>query len=279
MSHLLLARHGQSVSNAIRRFQGSQDVELSDLGVRQAEALARVVRSRPVTAIYTSPLARARRTAEIAAAGTDVPVIGSSSRNGADEPQAWQFELSGKAARRELSGSTVRQVPVHVVEDLRELCLGEWEGRTVEEVRSLPGDPYAQWVRDPVACLPPGGEPLPDVQDRVVRAMEEIARAHPNGQQVLVVCHGGVISAYLAHCLGLPLSSIWRLTVSNGSLTEVRPPRVHSVNSTRHLNVVLRGAAEGEPRAELMVRGAAEGEPRAESDIALGYPTPTSRAP
>ena len=254
MSHLLLARHGQSVSNAIRRFQGTQDVELSDLGARQAEALARVVRSRPVAAIYTSPLARARRTAEIAAAGTSVPAIGSSSRNGAHESQAWQFELSGKAARREMSGSPLRRVPVQVVEDLRELCLGEWEGRTVEEIRSLPGDPYAQWVRDPVACLPPGGEPLPDVQERVVRAMGEIARAHPNGRQVLVVCHGGVISAYLAHCLGLPISSIWRLTVSNGSLTEVRPPRVHSVNSTRHLHGVT-------------------------ADIALGYPTPAPRAP
>jgi broad specificity phosphatase PhoE len=229
MSHILLARHGQSVSNAIRRFQGSQDVELSDLGARQAEALARVVRSRPVVAIYTSPLARARRTAEIAAAGTNVPVTS--------------------------------------VDDLRELCLGEWEGRTVEEIRSLPDDPYARWVRDPVACLPPGGEPLSDVQDRVVRSMGQIARAHPNGGQVLVVCHGGVISAYLAHCLGLPLSSIWRLTVSNGSLSEVRPPRVHSVNNTRHLDgVAVRGAAEGEPRAE-------------SNDSALGYPTPTPRAP
>jgi broad specificity phosphatase PhoE len=105
----------------------------------------------------------------------------------------------------------------------------------VEEVSAQPGDPYARWVRDPVACLPPGAEPLPDVQARVVRAMADIAAAHPNGQDVLVVCHGGVISAYLAHCLGLPLSSIWRLTLSNGSITEVAPPRVRMVNSARHL--------------------------------------------
>jgi len=65
--------------------------------------------------------------------------------------------------------------------------------------------------------------------------MADIAAAHPNGQDVLVVCHGGVISAYLAHCLGLPLSSIWRLTLSNGSITEIVPPRVRTVNSTRHL--------------------------------------------
>ena len=97
-------------------------------------------------------------------------------------------------------------------------------------------------MRDPVACLPPGGEPLADVQARVVRAMAEIAAAHPNGQDVLVVCHGGVISAYLAHCLGLPLSSIWRLTLSNGSITEIRPPRVRTVNSTRHLAGLGAGA-------------------------------------
>jgi len=197
MSRLILARHGQSVSNAVRRFQGVQDVALSELGARQAEALGRAIRPLGIAAVYTSPLERARRTAEIAAAGLGVPLQ-----------------------------------PVH---DLRELSLGEWEGRTVEEIRALPGDPYEQWVRDPVACLPPGAEPLPQVQARVVSAMADIAASHPNGQQVLVVCHGGVISAYLAHCLGLPLSSIWRLTLSNCSITEVAPPSVRSVNSTRHL--------------------------------------------
>jgi broad specificity phosphatase PhoE len=204
LKSLLLARHGQSVSNAVRRFQGTQDVALSELGARQAEALGQVLRHRRVSAVYTSPLERARRTAEIAAAGLDLPLT--------------------------------------AVHDLRELSLGEWEGLTVEEVCALPGDPYAQWVRDPVACLPPGGEPLADVQARVVRAMAGIAAAHPDGQDVLVVCHGGVISVYLAHCLGLPLSSIWRLTLSNGSITEVAPPRVRTVNSTRHLAGLGAGA-------------------------------------
>jgi broad specificity phosphatase PhoE len=204
MSRLLLARHGQSVSNAVRRFQGAQDVALSELGARQAEALGRAIRRLPIAAVYTSPLERARRTAEIAAAGLGVPLT--------------------------------------PVDDLRELSLGEWEGRTVEEIRALPGDPYERWVRDPLVCLPPGAEPLPEVQARVVSAMGDIAAAHPNGQQVLVVCHGGVISAYLAHCLGLPLSSIWRLTLSNGSLTEVAPPNVRSVNSTRHLSGLGAGA-------------------------------------
>jgi len=194
---LLLARHGQSVSNAMRRFQGVQDVPLSELGRRQAEALAGAFGQRRIAAVYSSPLQRARHTAELVAAAV--------------------------------------QAPLRSVDDLRELSLGEWEGCTVEEVEARPGNPYACWVRDPVGSLPPGGEPLADVQGRVVRALADIERAHPNGDDVLVVCHGGVISAYLAHCLGLPLSSIWRLTVSNCSITELAPPRLLSMNVTTHL--------------------------------------------
>jgi alpha-ribazole phosphatase len=194
---VLLARHGQSVSNAVRRFQGAQDVALSPLGIRQAEALGLAVGRRPIAHVYASPLERARRTAEIALTGLDLPIT--------------------------------------VIDDLRELSLGEWEGCTVEEIRTRPGDPYAQWVRDPVQCLPPGGEPLADVQARVVQAVARIAAAHPNGDDVLIVSHGGVISALLAHWLGLPLSSIWRIAVANCSLSEIAPPRVVSVNETGHL--------------------------------------------
>jgi broad specificity phosphatase PhoE len=194
---LLLARHGQSVSNAIRRFQGAQDVALSPLGMRQAEALGQAVSRRAIAHVYVSPFERARQTAEIALAGLGLPLT--------------------------------------VVDDLRELSLGEWEGCTVEEIRTRPGDPYARWVRNPVQCPPPGGEPLADVQARVLRAVERITAAHPNGDDVLIVSHGGVISALLAHCFGLPLSSIWRIAVANCSLSEIAPPRVVSVNETGHL--------------------------------------------
>jgi len=197
MRALYLVRHGQSVSNAVRRFQGIQDVPLSELGRRQAAALGAALRVRSFAHVYASPLGRARHTAEIILAG--------------------------------------RSVPLTVVEELRELSLGDWEGRTVEEIRALPGDPYARWVRDPVEHLPPGAEPLDAVQQRVLAAMRRIAHAHPDGEDVLVVAHGGVISAYLAHCLGLPLSGIWRLTLSNASVSSVAPPRVLSLNDTAHL--------------------------------------------
>ena len=198
MRVLHLARHGQSESNAVRRFQGAQDIPLSALGRRQAMALGAAWKGGRLGHVYASPLERARETARAVASGLGLTVT--------------------------------------LVDDLRELSLGEWEGRTVDEIRALPGDPYSLWVRDPVACCPPGGEPLPDVQARVLRAIGDIAAAHPDGDDVLVVAHGGVISAYLAHYLGLPLSSIWRLTLSNGSLSRVAPPRVLSVNDTAHLD-------------------------------------------
>lgn len=197
MSHLLFARHGQSVLNAVRRFQGAQDVPLSELGCRQAAALSRALRGRRLAHAYASPLERARRTAEIVV-----------------------LEL---------------RIPLTLVDDLREMSLGEWEGRTVDEIGALPGNLYAQWLRDPARNAPPGAEPLPAVQERVLRAVSAIAARHRNGDDVLVVSHGGVISLYLAHWLGLPLSAIWRLTVSNGSLSRVAPPRVLSMNETAHL--------------------------------------------
>jgi broad specificity phosphatase PhoE len=194
---LLLARHGESTWNAERRFQGSTDIPLSARGRAQAGALARGLRPYRVRAAYVSPYRRARETAELALTGTGVPVV--------------------------------------VVDELRELSLGQWEGCTVDEVRARDGDPYVAWLRAPHDCPPPDSEPLPVVSDRVRAAVDRIAAAHPNGDDVLVVSHGGVISVYACALLGCSFNHLWRLRVDNASLTVVRPPRLVSLNETGHL--------------------------------------------
>jgi broad specificity phosphatase PhoE len=194
---LLLARHGQSLWNEVRKFQGSTDVELSDLGRAQAAALGRALRGYRLSAVYVSPMRRAIETAEIAL---------------------------GEA-----------EVPRTAMSELRELCLGEWEGCTVEEIRSRDGDPYAAWVTNPLDCPPPGGEPLPDVCDRVLHAIDRISAAHRHGDDVLIVAHGGVISVYACWLLGVSFERLWRLRVDNASLTVVKPPRLVSLNDTAHL--------------------------------------------
>jgi broad specificity phosphatase PhoE len=214
---LLLARHGESVWNAERRFQGRTDIPLSARGRAQAEALARGLRGYRVRAAYVSPYRRAVETAEIALRDSGVPQT--------------------------------------VLPELRELSLGQWEGCTVEDVRARDGDPYRAWLRAPHDCPPPDGEPLPDVQARVQAAVDRIAAAHPNGDDVLIVAHGGVISVYACHLLGCSFNDLWRLRVDNASLTVVRPPRLVSLNDTGHLTgdltpaQLLRGsiAATGQP--------------------------------
>ena len=194
---LLLARHGESVWNAEKRFQGHTDIALSARGRAQAEALGRALRGYRVSAAYVSPFRRARETAEL--------------------------------ALRELG------VSMTIVHELRELSLGDWEGYTVDEVRAREGDPYRAWLRAPHDCPPPGGEPLPVVSERVRVAVDRIAAAHPNGEDVLIVSHGGVISVYACALLGCSFNQLWRLRVDNCSLTVARPPRLVSLNDTAHL--------------------------------------------
>lgn len=194
---LLLARHGESVWNAGRRFQGAADVALSERGRAQAAALGRALRGHRVVAAYVSPLRRAVETAEIALAGAGVPLT--------------------------------------PLDELRELSLGQWEGCTVDEIRQRDGDPYRAWLQAPLDCPPPGGEPLEAVRRRVLAGVGRIAAAQRNGGDVLVVAHGGVISVYACHLLGCSFNALWRLRVDNASLTVVRPPRIVSLNDTAHL--------------------------------------------
>ena len=126
------------------------------------------------------------------------------------------------------------RVPLVAIDELRELSLGEWEGCTVDEVSAREGDPYRRWVRAPLDCPPPGAEPLPDVRDRVLAAVDRIGAAHGEGE-ALIIAHGGVISVYACHLLGCSFNHLWRLRVDNCSLTVVRPPRLVTLNDTRHL--------------------------------------------
>jgi len=194
---LLLARHGQTEWNADRRFQGHTDVALSDRGRAQAHALGRALRGHRISAAYVSPMQRAVETAHIALADAGIPYT--------------------------------------PIEELRELSLGDWEGCTVDEIRQQDGDPYGAWLRAPLDCPPPNAEPLPDVRDRVLTAIDRIGAAHGDGD-ALIVAHGGVISVYACHLLGASFNQLWRLRCDNCSLAVVAPPRrLVSWNDTRHL--------------------------------------------
>lgn len=131
-----------------------------------------------------------------------------------------------------------RGLAVDVSPALRELSLGAWEGLTSEEIARDHPEARADWVRSPSVARPPGGETLSEVQVRVARELDALARRHA-GQTVLVVSHGYAILTYVCHVLGLPLDGFRNLWIDPTGLTEVRYKgerrSLRRLNDTGHL--------------------------------------------
>lgn len=198
---MILIRHGESIWNQERRIQGNLDPGLSDSGKDQARLLAERLKGRVFAALYTSPLRRALDTAAILSASI------------------------GLAPRPD--------------DGLREIRLGEWEGRTATEIRTMSGTLYDRWIDRPLdVSTPPGGEEIGTFQRRAVGTIEGLRNAHTDGD-LLVVTHGGVIKAYLCHVLGLTLNRLFRIKADNTAMTEIvfngDTPLLALLNDTCHL--------------------------------------------
>ena len=72
---LYLVRHGETDWNRARKIQGQVDIPLNEFGIHLAEETGKGLKDIPVDLCFTSPLGRAKQTAEIILKGRDVPVI------------------------------------------------------------------------------------------------------------------------------------------------------------------------------------------------------------
>jgi alpha-ribazole phosphatase len=185
-SLIYLLRHGEVVGAETRRFIGHLDVPLSALGERQCAAQAARLRRVKLTAVFSSDLARSRRSAEIVGA---------------------PHGLAPTAAPA-----------------LREMAMGRWEGLTAAEIRAREPAAFADWMARVGEFPFPDGESVLDLMARAVPAFEAIAAAHA-GQAIAVVAHGGTNRALLCHVLGLPLARLLAFGQDYGALTvlEARP--------------------------------------------------------
>jgi probable phosphoglycerate mutase len=198
VTHLL--RHGQTEHTPERRFSGSSDVPLSDLGRAEARSAARYLADRGIDVVVSSPLGRCRETA---AAAAEVLGLG-----------------------------------VEVDEDLRELDFGEWEGLTGDEVRARSPLAYRRWW-GAVDVRAPGGESIADVSARVARVRERILQKYA-GRTVLVVSHVTPIKLFLAAALEVDDAVVHRIFLEAASLSTVAwssdgRASVRLVNDTAHL--------------------------------------------
>jgi len=182
---LFLARHGETVWHEENRYAGVSDVDLTPLGLDQAEALGRWAAGARLDAIVTSPLSRARRTAAPAARATGlVPVV---------EPE------------------------------LLEVDFGIAEGRTLGELESSHRREVAAFREDPAAHPLPGGEDPKAAAARGAAALLRATDGRP-GRRVLVVAHNTLLRLVLCRLLGLPESEYRRVFpgMRNCAITELR---------------------------------------------------------
>jgi broad specificity phosphatase PhoE len=182
---LLLMRHAETEDNAQMRLSGWTDTDLSVRGESQIGLLAdHFYRAHGhIDALYSSPLIRARRTAE---------AIGA------------------------LTGHT----PM-LIDDLREMYFGELDGRPFEELREAYAHLLeADENSDLADFMWPGGESRSGFSARALGVINEIARRHP-GRPVGVVTHGGVIATLLTVLHGESAANWRKWVVPNASLTEI----------------------------------------------------------
>ena len=208
-----LVRHGETSWNAEHRFQGHLDVELSRKGVAQAEALANWIADQPVhfAAVFSSDLKRAVQTAQII-------------------------------------GRRVGLVP-QLYRGLREVHGGEWQGLVRTEIEArFPGKLH-MWDAQLDSFTVPGGESLPDVQERIYATYERIVAGHP-GEAIIIVSHGAALTALLAALHDWDLVATWQsrqARMGNTGVTVVshdHDGKTHDLlvlNSSEHLS------ADGSP--------------------------------
>lgn len=179
---LLLIRHGQTTWNVEHRLPGQlPGVELTDTGRQQAARLADVLTVLPISAIISSPLERASETAEILAKGRDLSV---------------QLEP-----------------------ELADTDVGKWAGQVIEQL-SKNDSAWKEYVKDPTVA-PEGIETFPQVQQRVVAAVERWCKQDNIGAYPVFIAHADVIKLLLAHYIGLDPACVGSMLIDNASVSMV----------------------------------------------------------
>lgn len=178
---IYLVRHGEIIQHAPRRFVGQLDLPLTEPGREQIHAVGKFLQETGATRLVCSPLSRCRDSAAII-------------------------------------GERLGLTPC-LVEDLREISLGAWEGLTVDEVRERFPGRYEARGRNMAGFRTPGGESFADVQRRAWTVFETLASEEGD---VIIVAHGGVNRVLLCRMLCMPLENLFLLGQDYGCVNVIQ---------------------------------------------------------
>ena len=202
MTCIILVRHGQTEWNRVERFRGRADVPLNETGLAQAEATGlRILGEWQPSAVYSSPLSRAVRTAEAIAKHFDLPVI------------------------------------IHP--RLADIDYGEWQGLSPDEVRDRwPAELHA-WYHQPDEAIIPGGETLAQLRSRGMSAVSELSARHAE-QTIVLVGHTVINRIILLGVLGLGNERFWHIKQDTCAINVFEAEKgdfvLVSLNDTCHMH-------------------------------------------
>jgi probable phosphoglycerate mutase len=200
---IYFVRHGETILTPTRKFSGtgSLDPELMQEGLDQADLVAEEAVKLGADVLIASPLKRTRQTAEAIARTTGLEII---------FDESW-YELS----------------------------FGDWDGKSIEEVKAEDPDAYQAWLNS-TAYAPGGGESYDEASVRIEEALEKLVAEYP-GKKVIVVTHNGVIKTAIKLAMGAPAEAVFHVDATPCSISSISiwPSdglrAVRSVNERGHL--------------------------------------------
>lgn len=170
MLRLYLVRHGQTEWNVQKRMQGWEDSALTEKGVNNAIALRKKLDNVEFAAAYTSTSERTIETARL---------------------------IIDK-----------RNLSINTNEDLREINLGKWEGKTLDEIKDFYPAQYKYFWENPELYEPVGGETFEQLINRAIKVLNYIISKHTDGN-ILVITHSVILKSLLMHVKGKTVKDLW----------------------------------------------------------------------
>jgi alpha-ribazole phosphatase len=201
-TRIYLVRHGQVEGYQEKRYNGQSNVPLTELGEEQSRRVCDCLADVALDAVYSSDLERSHYCARLIAAAHGLTAVAK--------------------------------------EALRELHIGDWEGRTWAELQEAYPHDWQKRLQDLVNYQVPGGESLQDAADRIRPVISRILESHPGGD-VALVAHGGVNRIVLLDAIGAALEQAFSIEQDYGCLNIIDYlDNGHSVvrllNGTAHQN-------------------------------------------
>ena len=184
MGQIIFLRHGQAKNNTERILAGrTEGIPLTDTGIKQAEHTAQLLEHMNISAIYSSPIQRARHTAEIA----------------------------GKH----------NSLDVTIDDRLIELDMGKFTGMAYDEIFNSHGNVFMKFYNGELEIAHNGVETFSEVKKRVLGIVEHVIQKHAD-ENVVLVTHMDPIKAMLSTIVELSPTNLFELIIANASLNIFR---------------------------------------------------------